>query len=366
MRRWLHLLCGVLVVPLLAACSAGSTPHAIAPGPHQVDVANKSLVAFKRQTAIPDCPKTSSAGVDKGMPAVTLPCLGGGRAVDVAGLRGPMIVNFWASWCSGCWWDAIVGDGKSIDTTRYRVLGIDFLDGGRREDGRPQRTVTTHDQAAAIMQVLDQIGVERIHAFVGASYGGMVGLAFAERFPDRVGRLVAISAPHEAHPMSTALRALQRNIVKLGLETDRVKESLAIARGLAMTTYRSAREFAERFDAQPIERTANDAIFPVEGYLLHHGERFAATWLPERFLALSLSIDLHRVDPTAITTPTLLIAAEGDTIVPGEQMAALAELMAGPVRLAELPTLNGHDAFLTEPDTLGRLIADAFITTRLS
>lgn len=264
------------------------------------------------------------------------------------------------------WWDDIVGPGRAVDTNRVRVLGIDYIDGGRGSDGRPRRTVTTHDQADAIAAVLDALGVDRIHAFIGSSYGGMVALAFAEQRPDRVERLIVISAPHEPHPMSTALRALQRRIVGLGIDTGESKEALALARGLAMTTYRSAREFAERFNAEPIERTANDAIFAVEGYLLHHGERFAATWSPERFLALSLSIDLHRVDPSAITTPALLIAAEGDTIVPGEQMATLAESLGGPARFAELPTLNGHDAFLTEPEALSRLITDAFITTRLS
>jgi homoserine O-acetyltransferase len=264
------------------------------------------------------------------------------------------------------WWEAIVGPGRAIDTTRVRVLGIDYLDGGRGSDGRPRRAVTTHDQADAIAAVLDSLGIERLHAFVGASYGGMVALAFAEQRSHRVERLIVVSAPSEPHPMSTALRALQRRIVGLGIDTGEPKEALALARALAMTTYRSAREFAERFDVEPVERTTNDALFPVEGYLLHHGERFAATWTPERFLALSLSIDLHRVDPAAITVPTLLVAAEGDTIVPREQMAALAGRIAGPARLADLPTLNGHDAFLTEPEALSRLITDAFITTRLS
>ena len=124
------------------------------------------------------------------------------------------------------WWDATVGAGRAIDTATYRVLGIDFLDGGRRGDGRPRHVVTTHDQAAAIVRVLDTLGVERVHAFVGASYGGMVGLAFAERYAERLDRLVAISAPHEAHPMSTALRSLQRRIVQLGLDAERTRRRI--------------------------------------------------------------------------------------------------------------------------------------------
>jgi homoserine O-acetyltransferase len=257
------------------------------------------------------------------------------------------------------WWDDVVGPARAIDTRAVRVLGVDFVDGGRGSDGRPRQTVTTHDQADVIARVLDAIGVARIHAFVGASYGGMVGLAFAARYPERLERLVAISAPHEPHPMSTALRALQRRIVLLGLDTGEVAEALALARGLAMTTYRSAREFAERFDVRPIERSANDAIFPVEGYLRHHGERFAARWTAHRFLALSLSLDLHRVDPSSIMTPTTIVAAEDDTIVPREQLDALAAGLRGPVTFAELATAHGHDAFLTEPRQLGRILEPA-------
>jgi len=264
------------------------------------------------------------------------------------------------------WWDEVVGRGRAVDTNQFRVLGVDFLDGGRRADGRPRRTVTTHDQAAHVARILDELDVHRIHSFVGASYGGMVALAFAERYPDRVAGLVAISAPHEPHPMSTALRALQRRIVELGLETGRTGDALAIARGLAITTYRSTREFGERFDSAPVECFDNDATFPVEAYLRHHGERFAARWSAERFLALSLSGDLHRVDPSAISTPATIVAAEGDAIVPGGQLEELAARLAGPTRLIHVPTTRGHDAFLTEPTAVGDILRIALSTTELS
>src|ERR1044072_3082780 len=76
------------------------------------------------------------------------------------------------------WWEAIAGRGRPLDTARYQLVGVDFLDGG---GGRAERVVTTHDQADAIAAVLDVLGVEHLHAIVGASYGGMVALAFAER-----------------------------------------------------------------------------------------------------------------------------------------------------------------------------------------
>jgi homoserine O-acetyltransferase len=252
------------------------------------------------------------------------------------------------------WWPAVVGEGRPVDTRELRVLGADFLDGGERADGRPEREVTTQTQAERIAAALDELGVERIHAFIGASYGGMVALAFAELYGDRADQLVVVSAPAEPHPMSTALRSLQRRIVELGLDTGRAKDALAIARGLAMTTYRTAEEFGTRFAALGTRQSAGDEERSVESYLKHHGEKFATSMAPSRFLALSS--DLHRVNPARCTTPALFVAARGDTIVPLDQMKALDDHWAGQSRLVLTHTHTGHDAFLAEPQHVGELI----------
>jgi homoserine O-acetyltransferase/O-succinyltransferase len=258
------------------------------------------------------------------------------------------------------WWSNIAGEGKAIDITRFRVLGLDFMDGGRDATGRPRRTVTTHDQALFLAKVLRSIGVEKVHAVVGSSYGGMVALAFAERFSGMLDRLVAISAPHESHPMSIALRTLQRRVVELGLDTGRAAEALSIARGIAMTTYRSAGEFAERFSSGPIPGARRgEPQFQVDAYLRNRGNRFVESMRPERFLALSLSTDLHRVDPSRITTPTTVVAAEGDSIVPREQLDMLASRLNGARNLIELPSRVGHDAFLVETARVSAIVSSA-------
>jgi homoserine O-acetyltransferase/O-succinyltransferase len=256
------------------------------------------------------------------------------------------------------WWEDVVGPARAIDTNAYRVLGVDFLDGGRAFDGRPRRVVTTHDQADAIAALLERLEISRVHALVGASYGGMVGLAFAERYPERLERLVVTGAADVSHPLTTALRAIQRRIVSLGLETNRPRDSLVLARALATTTYRSVREFEERFGDQEFIHDG-DGAFAIEQYLVHTSEKFANACTPERFLALSLSADLHRVRAADISVSTLLIAAEGDALVPESHMEALARRIGPHCKLLRMPARMGHDAFLAEPSTIGPIIQAA-------
>ena len=61
--------------------------------------------------------------------------------------------------------------------------------------------------------MLDQMGITKLRASVGSSMGGMQSLAAAALFPERVGRLVTISAAARSHPYSIALRFVQRQIL---------------------------------------------------------------------------------------------------------------------------------------------------------
>ena len=251
------------------------------------------------------------------------------------------------------WWQEVVGPGLGIDTARYQVLGVDFLDGGRAADGRPARPVTTRDQADALARLLDALGVARAHAVVGASYGGMTALAFGAAHPARAERLVVLCAAHESHPMSTALRVLQRRVVELGLETGRAAEALALARGVAMTTYRTPDEFAERFGG------GESGVAGVGAYLAHCGRRYAERCAPERFLALSHSADVHQVAPERVRVPATLVAAEGDQLVPEAQVRELAARFGASGAFVRLATRRGHDGFLTEPAAVGRILRAA-------
>jgi homoserine O-acetyltransferase len=264
------------------------------------------------------------------------------------------------------WWGEIAGPERAIDTRRFRVLGMDFLGGCHRSSGpgRGERfpSVSSYDQAWLLHELLDRLGVAQLAACIGASYGGMVALAFAERHPERVRHAIVVSAAHRTHPMSTAWRSVQRAFVRFALEQGEGARGLALARALAMATYRSAREFEERF-AGPPERGPDGFRFPVESYLLARGDEYAARYRPESFVCLSESIDLHRIDPAAIRVPVTLLAVTEDQLVPTADMRTLRDGLGGGGRLVEISSTFGHDAFLKEKEVLGAVIAQALEET---
>ena len=252
------------------------------------------------------------------------------------------------------WWAALAGPHRALDPTRYRLLAIDWLG----IEGDLDVPIDGADQAAAIVAVLDHLQISRAAAFVGASYGGMVGLQFAAANPDRLGRLVVISAAHRPHPYASAWRGLQRRILALGRATGAEAEALSLARQLAMLSYRTPAEFGERFDTAPAVRgwsveCASDA------YLGACGASFVDRFHPTAWLRLSESIDLHRVEPSAVTVATTAIAIAEDRLVPCADVAELVALLGGPGELLVIHSKYGHDAFLKEPETIGRLVRAA-------
>jgi homoserine O-acetyltransferase/O-succinyltransferase len=261
------------------------------------------------------------------------------------------------------WWSEVIGPGRALDTNTYQVLGIDFLGGSGTTTGpRPGQTnfpsISSYDQAEILRCVVEHLRAAPLKAIVGASYGGMVALAFAERYPTLVEHVVSISAADRSHPMATAWRSVQRAMVRYAAKSGDGPEGLRLARALAMATYRSADEFQARFNG-PAVRIDGRFQFPVESYLLARGDAYAATYIPEAFVCLSESIDLHQVEATQIRVPTTLVGILEDQLVPITDMRALHARLGGRAELVELSSIYGHDAFLKEVEALQAVFARA-------
>jgi homoserine O-acetyltransferase len=257
------------------------------------------------------------------------------------------------------WWHEVAGPGLALDAAQWRILSFDYLGGSAEttgpRGGSPFPSISSYDQAELLLRLINHLGLRALRAIVGASYGGMVALAFAERYPDRVSQLVVISAGDRTHPMSTAWRSVQRRVVRFAQECGRPADGLRLARALAMSTYRSQEEFSARFSGAP-RLTDSGFVFPVEEYLLARGDEYAMRYEPDGFLCLSESIDLHRIDATRVFTPTTVIAVREDQLVPLNDLRAMAARLPH-ARFHEMSSVYGHDAFLKEVEQLKPIFA---------
>lgn len=109
----------VLLLLALLGLVAGCNPSITPPATRQGDV---SLIA---QAQLATCP-TVGAPVKGGLPHVTLSCLGNGPKVDLAGLRGPAIVNVWYSACPPCQAEAgYLARFQAADHGKVLMVGVD-------------------------------------------------------------------------------------------------------------------------------------------------------------------------------------------------------------------------------------------------
>ena len=250
------------------------------------------------------------------------------------------------------WAEGLLDAGRTLDPANLRILAFDYVGA----DGSIDAPIDTADQADAVALLLDALGIDVLEAFVGYSYGALVGLQLAARHPQRLRKLVAVSGAHRAHPYAAAWRALQRKAVALGQLQCADEQGLSLARQFAMLSYRTPEEFGERFDAPPTLCNGHVRV-AAEDYLDAAGAKFVARVSATAWLRLSESIDLHRVDPARIFVPTTVVAVEGDRLVPMSDAVTLVEALGLNGRLRVLRSQYGHDAFLKETDRIDALLA---------
>ncbi len=193
--------------------------------------------------------------------------LGDGRAEEAGG--------------TAPWWPALFAPDL-IDITRTTVVCPCWPGNGSTwrgfDDASPALSVL--GLADLVAAWLDGIGCTSPVTFVGASLGGMVGVAFAARHPDRCRTLITISAGLRPDGWGTATRHLQRELVRDGLRNGDVTTGMVRARQLGMLTYRGRIELDTRFGSftPGLERP------PVADYLDLHGRRFAERFPVRTFL----------------------------------------------------------------------------------
>ena len=297
------------------------------------------------------------------------------------------------------WWEEMIGPGRSIDTRRFFVicvnsLGSCFGSSGAPsidpETGQPYRltfpVLSLEDVARGGREVVRHLGIERLNAVLGPSMGGMSALAFEVLFPGLSDGLVVISSGPRSLAFATALRSLQREMIRRdsnwqegNYDADTMPiVGMRLARKLGMITYRSAEEWRTRFGR---ERTAEEcdpddafcADFEIEAYLEHHANKFVGQFDPNCYLYLSRASDLFDVADHGATIEAglarieaqrvMIVGVKTDFLFPPHQQLELAEQLTVPGReleYVELESIQGHDSFLVDMDRFRPTIARFF------
>ena len=300
---------------------------------------------------------------------------------------------------SSGWWEQMVGDSKPIDTTKYFVICINSLgscfgstgpNSINPETGELYRlrfpVLTIEDIAHAGHEVVKSLGLERLHAVVGASMGGMSSIAYSILYPEVAEGLVTISSSPRAAPFAISLRSLQREIIRSDPVWDEGNYKTAhepdmgmrLARKLGMLTYRSAAELEQRFGREmiPEERQTGASFgldFEVESYLEAHANKFIGTFDANCYLYLSRAMDLFDVADHGGSVEhglarvgarrVMVIGVTTDLLFPIDHQKRVADGLSNENREVEffdLPSIQGHDAFLVDMDRFRPILCDFF------
>ncbi len=187
----------------------------------------------------------------------------------------------------GDWWPQLFGEHGIFDLSRDSVICANVIGSCYGSTGPQtiQQTgpvtgkpfgasfpiVTVRDWVRSQALLLDHLGVERLRAVIGGSIGGMQAIQWAIDNPARVENCIAIgAAPLTA--MGLALNHLQRLAIVSDANWrngayefgDGPDAGLALARALAMISYKSEKLFAERFARNP-NRNGEDPLRSLTG-----------------------------------------------------------------------------------------------------
>jgi homoserine O-acetyltransferase len=300
------------------------------------------------------------------------------------------------------WWDRMVGSGKPIDTDRFHVICANVLGSCMGTTGPTsidpstgQRwgmrfpVITIADMVRAQVALLDALGIDRLHAVVGGSMGGMQALVWAAHYPTRVERALVIASAARHSAQNIAFHEVGRQAIMADPAWAQgdydpagagPTKGLAVARMAAHITYLSeegltakfGRRLQNRPDGQKGPKTFGfDADFQVESYLRHQGLAFTDRFDANSYLYITRAMDYFDLaeahggrlaDAFAGSTAVrfCLISFTSDWLYPTAESRSIVHALnavGAPTSFVELDSPFGHDAFLLDVPALDGVVA---------
>lgn len=292
------------------------------------------------------------------------------------------------------WWERMVGPGKPIDTNRYHVVCANVIGScmgssgpaSEASDGKPYAmrfpVITIRDMVRALVALLDELGIERLHAVVGGSMGGMQALSLAANWRDRAARVLVIASTSRHSAQNIAFHELGRQAImadpnwQQGDYYDSAKQpdaGLAVARMAAHITYLSEEALTGKFGRNLQDREAKsfgfDADFQVESYLRYQGSGFTRRFDANSYLYITRAMDYFDLaeehggklaDAFAGTSARFcLVSFDSDWLYPTSESRHVVRALnaaGAAVSFVELSAPHGHDSFLLDVPALDRVV----------
>ena len=297
------------------------------------------------------------------------------------------------------WWARMVGPGKPIDTSRYHVICANVIGScmgstgpaSLAPDGQPYAmrfpVITIRDMVRGVVALLDGLGIERLHAVVGGSMGGMQALSLAANWPARAARVLVIASTARHSAQNIAFHEVGRQAIMADpawaggdyyASDAKPDNGLAVARMAAHITYLSEEGLTEKFGRRLQDRDAKsfgfDADFQVESYLRYQGSGFTQRFDANSYLYITRAMDYFDLaeefasdqgsgklaDAFAGTKSRLcLVSFDSDWLYPTAESRHIVHALnaaGAKVSFVELSAPNGHDSFLLEHEQLDRVV----------
>jgi len=295
------------------------------------------------------------------------------------------------------WWSEIIGPGLALDTDRWFVVAPNMLGGCQgstgpssldrqgREYGSRFPYLTIRDQVAAQVAFSSVIGIEKWHAVIGGSMGGMHVLEWAIDHPEKLENIAVIAAP----PISTADQIALNSVQLEAIKTDPAfnkghyydakagfgpHRGLALARRMALLNYRSPHELNDRFgltwQSETISPLGAGGRWAVESYLDFHGNKFTRRFDANSYITLVEAMNSHDIGRdrggvekalSSIKARALVAGIDSDRLFPISGQRIIAEHIGGELVGGGLRTIEseyGHDGFLIEFEKVGPLLRE--------
>lgn len=270
------------------------------------------------------------------------------------------------------WWNALIGENKTIDTDFYTVIAFNIP--GNGFDGQAENLIqnykeyTSKDIARLFWEGLHSLKIAQLFAVIGGSLGGGIAWEMAFLQPKNIQHLIPVASDWKASDWLIANVLVQDKIL------NNSDTPIHDARLHGMLLYRTPESLKAKFN-----RSKNDDndLYQIESWLLHHGEKLA-----NRFALASYKLMNHLLKTIGEstncgqflafakeTTATIhLVAVNSDYFFTAEENRETYEILKrvnSKVHYSEIQSIHGHDAFLIEFEQLNQILKNTFTTTKL-